>query len=53
MAIVYRTVPSLTSTTEQFGTLNSQQENLEGIMYDLGCVSFENVYPFLQEMKKL
>ena len=46
MAIVYRTVPSLTSTTEKFGTLNSQQENLEGIMYDLGCVSFENVYPF-------
>ncbi len=46
MAVIYRTVPSLTSTIKKFGTLRSEQENLEGIMYDLGYISFEDVYPF-------
>lgn len=49
MAFVYRTVPSLTSTIKKFGSLSSDQENLEGTLYDLGYISFENVYPFFRQ----
>lgn len=53
MAIVYRTVPSLASTIERFNSLNSQQENLEGIMYDFGYISFEDVYPFYTQNEEI
>lgn len=49
MGLVYRTVPSLASTIKKFGSLNSMQENLEGIIYDLGYISFEDVYPFFRQ----
>ncbi len=51
MTLVYRTVPLLTSTIKKFNSLNNEQENLEGIIYDLGYISFENVYPFFQLQK--
>lgn len=49
MALVYRIVPSLTSTIEKFGSLNKEQENLEGILYDLGYISFEETYSFFNQ----
>lgn len=51
MTLVYWTVPSFTSTKKKFCSLGSEQENLEGILYDLGYISFEDVYLFLREMK--
>ncbi len=49
MALIYRTVSSFSSTVERFGSLSMEQENLEGIIYDLGYISFENVYPFFYQ----
>lgn len=48
MTLVYRTVPSLAKTSKKFGTLNKEQQNIEGILYDLGYISFEEVYPFFR-----
>lgn len=49
MTLIYRTVPSFSSTLKRFGLLNKDQENLEGIMYDLGYISFEDVSPFFEQ----
>lgn len=48
MAMVYRTVPSFLATARKFGSLNKAQENLEGMMYEAGYISFEDVYSFFK-----
>lgn len=49
MALIYRTVPSFEETKKLFGKINKEQQNLEGILYDLGFISFENGYPFFRQ----
>lgn len=49
MALIYRAVPSLTATMDKFNSISRMQTNLEGIIYDLGYISFEDVYPFFKQ----